>query len=86
MRGLSVAVQGFLYVLIGLGIGPTSVAIVTEYIFRSSSAVGPAIFTVTVPTTLGMIVLMVLSLRHYRNTRDRMRLAPAGPRPDHVSL
>lgn len=69
MRGLSVAVQAFLYNLVGLGLGPTSVALATEYVFHDSNAVGLAIFVVTTPVTLGMIVLMWLSLGHYRRTR-----------------
>jgi MFS family permease len=69
MRGLSVAVQAFLYILVGLGLGPTSVALATEYVFRNSKAVGVAIVVVSIPATVGMIVLVWLSLRHYRRTR-----------------
>ncbi|MBS0418753.1 MAG: MFS transporter [Proteobacteria bacterium] len=74
MRGLSVAMQAFLYMIVGLGLGPTSMALVTDYVFHDSKAVGMAIFVVATPVTVATIVLIWLSLGHYRRTRAAMDL------------
>lgn len=60
-RGVSMALVAFCNTLLGLGFGPTLVALVTEHVYRDPAAVGPAISTVVVPAGLVAVALFVLS-------------------------
>ena len=75
MRGFSVALQACTYTLVGLGLGPTSIAITTEYVFQDPQSVGLSIFAVSLSVTAASIVLIWLSISPYRATRQRMALA-----------
>ncbi len=74
MRGMVVAIQASLFTLLGLGLGPTLVAGVTELLFRSPRMVNVAIVTVSVPIVALMAGALRLSLPHYRATRARMAI------------
>jgi MFS family permease len=74
MRGMVVAIQASLFTLLGLGLGPTLVAGVTELLFRSPRMVNVAIVTVSVPIVALMAAALRLSLPHYRATRARMAI------------
>lgn len=75
MRGFSVAMQAFVYTLVGLGLGPTAVALATQYVYRSPKAVGLSIFTVAVPVTVVGTWLVWLVLPHYRLTHRQLTSA-----------
>jgi MFS family permease len=79
MRGFSVSMQAFVYTAIGLGLGPTSIALTTEYIYADLKAVGFSIVTVSVPVMLGSVVLVWRSLRFYRITRAQMLVPSRAP-------
>ena len=70
MRGFSVAIQAFVYTLVGLGLGPTSIALATQYVYRDPRAVGLSMVTVAVPVTVVGTFLVWLALPHYSLTHE----------------
>ncbi|NSZ60067.1 MFS transporter (plasmid) [Agrobacterium tumefaciens] len=57
-RGQAVAIYLFFTALIGLGIGPTAVALITDYVFKSDVAVGMSLGTVLVVASLIAAILL----------------------------
>jgi MFS family permease len=72
MRGFAVALQAFMYTLLGLGLGPTLVAFATDHLYRDAGQVGASIVTVTVPVSIVSAVLLWRALGQYRTTRARI--------------
>ena len=72
MRGQASAIYLFTITLIGLGIGPTAVAVVTDYVFMDDMAIRYSIFIVASVITLGSIVLLWMGLKPYRDARDTL--------------
>ncbi|HEX7114583.1 MAG TPA: MFS transporter [Steroidobacter sp.] len=72
LRGLIVALQAFVYTLLGLGCGPTLVAAVTDHVVRDSAKVGVAITIVALPAALLSIVLLWRALPAFRRTRAQL--------------
>ncbi len=76
-RGVGMALVAFCNTLLGLGFGPTLVALVTEHVYRDSAAVGYAISLVVVPAGVVAVVLFVLSDRAVAGRRPgRSREVP----------
>jgi MFS family permease len=79
MRAQASAIYLFTVNLIGLGCGPTAVAMVTDYVFHDDNAVGYSIMVVGTVANLSAIVFLSLGLKPYRETLVRLRnLAAAG--------
>ncbi|MEH6490937.1 spinster family MFS transporter [Halopseudomonas sp.] len=72
MRGQASAIYLFTITLIGLGIGPTAVAMVTDYVFMDDMAVRYSIFIVASVITVGSIILLWMGLKPYRAARDTL--------------
>lgn len=72
MRGQASAIYLFVITLIGLGIGPTAVALVTDYVFQDDMAVRYSIFWVASITTIGAVVLLRMGIKPYREARDTL--------------
>jgi MFS family permease len=70
MRGQASAIYLFVINLIGLGLGPTAVALATDYIFHDDNAVHLSLFLVGAAATLTAIVLLSLGLKPYRRSLD----------------
>ena len=69
-RGTGVALLTFTNTLVGLGLGPTLVALISDHVYATSTAVDRAISTVAVPAAICSGVLLVLaSLREPANRR-----------------
>jgi MFS family permease len=62
-RGSGVALITFSNTLIGLGAGPTLVALTTEYVYGQANAIDRSISTVAVPAGLVALALLVLARR-----------------------
>src|SRR5690606_19957996 len=60
-RGTAMSLVSFFAILIGLGLGPTLIAEVTETIFADPAAVGWSIAIVTVPAALVGAILFLVS-------------------------
>lgn len=63
-RGVGMALVAFCNTLLGLGFGPTLVALVTERVLGNPASVGLAISAVVVPAGTVAVVLFALSSRH----------------------
>jgi MFS family permease len=73
MRGQASAVYLFVINLIGLGIGPTAVALLTDYVFRDVLAVRYSLLVVGVTASLLASGLLWAGLRHFCLSLDRLR-------------
>jgi hypothetical protein len=92
MRAQATAIYLFVINLIGMGLGPTLVAALTEDVFRDTKAVGYSLFVVGAVAHLLGTVLLWLGLRSYRRSLDYLReyvdrgagsiQPPARPSPD----
>ena len=73
MRGQTAAVYLFIVNLIGLGVGPTAVALVTDYVFANDLALKWSMLIVGTAANLAAIALLWAGLKPYRETIARMR-------------
>jgi MFS family permease len=72
MRGQTAAVYLFIVNLIGLGVGPTAVALVTDYVFANDLALKYSMLIVGTVANIAAIVLLGAGLKSYRETVQRM--------------
>ncbi|MGA9795937.1 MAG: MFS transporter [Rhizomicrobium sp.] len=68
-RGLGTATIAFCNTIVGLGLGPTLVALATDYIYGSPSAVGLAMSTVVAPAVGACTLLFYFAAHAMRNSR-----------------
>ena len=73
MRGQTAAVYLFIVNLIGLGVGPTAVALVTDYVFANDLALKWSMLIVGTIANLMAIILLAAGLKPYRETIGRLR-------------
>ncbi|HSW15065.1 MAG TPA: MFS transporter [Solimonas sp.] len=73
MRGQASAIYLFIVNLIGLGIGPTAVALVTDYVFGDDNALRWSMLIVGVIACLLAAGLLAAGMRPYRETLARLR-------------
>lgn len=69
-RGMAMSLVSFFAILIGLGLGPTLIAAVTESVFASPAAVGWSIAIVTAPAALVGVILFLTSRHHVPKERE----------------
>lgn len=81
MRGQASAIYLFTVTLIGLGIGPTAVALVTDYIFMDDMAIRYSIFWVASIITVFSVILLWMGLKPYRESRLRLEQWSAAQTP-----
>jgi MFS family permease len=72
MRGQASALYLFVVNLIGLGLGPTAVAVLTDYVFRNDNAVNYSLLVVGMLAHLGAAVLLWAGLKPYRRSVERL--------------
>jgi MFS family permease len=72
MRGQASALYLFVVNLLGLGLGPTAVALLTDKVFADDQAVGYSLLIVTVSAELIAAVLLWLGLKPYRDSLARL--------------
>ena len=70
MRGQASAIYLFVITLIGMGIGPTAVAMVTQYGFRADEMLRYSICIVTGIALVGAAIVLSMGLKHYRKSLD----------------
>jgi MFS family permease len=73
MRGQASAVYLFILNLIGLGLGPTAVAAVTQYAFGRDDAVNYSLAIVACSASLLAAMLLWLGLKPFLKSLDRLR-------------
>jgi MFS family permease len=72
MRGQAIAVYLLIVNLIGLGVGPTAIALVTDHVFGFDAAVRYSLQIVTVAACLLAELLFLIGLRSYNLSLDRL--------------
>ena len=79
MRGQASAIYLFVITLIGLGVGPTAVALVTDFVFADDNALRYSLLIVTTLAVLMSIILLAKSLKPYRESVTRLQQWAANP-------
>jgi nitrate/nitrite transporter NarK len=72
-RGLGTSTIAFCNTIVGLGLGPTLVALAGDYLYKSPTSIGLAMSTVFAPSVLACCVLFYMASRSVRGAR----MAPA---------
>ncbi|MEZ5561302.1 MAG: MFS transporter [Pseudomonadales bacterium] len=72
LRGQMTAIYFFIANLVGLGLGPTAVALLTDYAFADPMSLGWSIATLTAVASPASGVLLVMALAHYRESAARI--------------
>ncbi|HEY1077467.1 MAG TPA: MFS transporter [Fontimonas sp.] len=72
MRGQTTAVYLFIVNLLGLGVGPTAVALVTDYVFADDQALRWSILIVGSGANLAAIAFLLAGMKPYRETHARL--------------
>jgi MFS family permease len=73
MRGQAAAIYLFVNNLIGLGVGPTAVALMTDYVFRDDNMVRYSLLIVATAAHLVSALLWWIGLKHYERSLDRLK-------------
>ncbi len=73
LRGQMTAVYFFIANLIGLGFGPTAVALLTDYAYGDPLALGKSIATLTAVAGPCSMLLLASAFRHYRESVERLQ-------------
>jgi MFS family permease len=73
MRGQASALYLFVINLIGLGLGPTAVAVMTDYVFHNDNAVHYSLLVVGTLAHLGSAALLWMGLKPFLRSLDRLR-------------
>ncbi|WP_068830560.1 spinster family MFS transporter [Pseudomonas sp. BMS12] len=73
MRGQASAIYLFVITLFGLGLGPTAVALVTDYVFADDNALRYSLLIVTTLAVLGSVLLLWRGLHPYRESLQRLQ-------------
>ncbi|MBH3337549.1 MFS transporter [Pseudomonas mendocina] len=80
MRGQASAIYLFVITLFGLGVGPTAVALVTDFVFADDAALRYSLLIVTTLAVLTSVILLAKSLKPYRESVTRLeQWAAASP-------
>jgi MFS family permease len=78
MRGQASALFLFLINVVGLGLGPPAVALLTDNVFRDPALVGLSLLFVTVAGRFGAVAAIALGLSAYRRTAHAAATWAAG--------
>ena len=73
MRGQVSAVYLFTINLIGLGAGPTAVALVTDHVFRNDNLVGSSILLVATAANVLSALILWNGLKSYVRSQDHFK-------------
>ena len=73
MRGHASAIYLFVINLIGLGLGPTAVAVMTDYVFQDDNMVNYSLLSVATLAHIGSAILLWLGLKPYLTSLNRLR-------------
>ena len=73
MRGQASAVYLFVITLFGLGVGPTAVALVTDYVYGYPEALRYSLAITATVAVLGAVVLLWMGLKPYRESVVRLQ-------------
>jgi MFS family permease len=83
MRGQASAVYLFILNLIGLGIGPSAVAMCTQYLFRRDAAVNYSLLLVSTTACLLSAIMLASGLKPFLKSLERLRHWTPEEQPEH---
>lgn len=72
LRGQAIAIYIFVVALMGMSLGPTTIAVITDYVFRDPLAVRYSIIVFTLIFSTLAFMLLYLGLKPYRRSVDAM--------------
>jgi MFS family permease len=72
MRGQASAVYLFIISIIGLGLGPQALALVTDFVFQDEKQIHLSLMWTTTVAHVGSAVLLWLGLSHFLKSRDNL--------------
>jgi MFS family permease len=70
LRGQAIALYGFIANVIGLGFGPTAIALMTDYVFHSDQALNYSLLVVGLVAHLAAALLLWIAMRTYPRSLD----------------
>jgi len=73
LRGQATACFFFVLNLVGIGLGPTAIALVTDHVFHDDGALNRAIPIVVIPAIVAGVVLLMVARKPYRALSARLR-------------
>jgi len=73
MRGQIGSIYVFVANLIGLGLGPTAVALITDYVFHNDMMVGYSLLIVTVLAHVAAIAFFWTGLKPFVRSKERFK-------------
>ncbi|TJY59760.1 MFS transporter [Sinimarinibacterium sp. CAU 1509] len=77
MRGQTTAVYLFMTNMIGLGLGPTAIALFTDYLFADDYALRWSMLIVGSLASLASLLFLTAGMKPYSQMLERLRAAPA---------
>lgn len=77
MRGVMTAGYYLMINLLAAGVAPVAVGMVTDYVFHDQMAIAKSLVVVTLATAIPGATLLLLGLRHYRESLRRAVWAPS---------
>ncbi len=72
MRGQTTAVYLFMTNMIGLGIGPTAIAVFTDYVFSDDSMLRWSMLIVASISLTGSMAILLSGMKPYREMHARL--------------
>ncbi|HJU65519.1 MAG TPA: hypothetical protein VJ596_07565, partial [Gemmatimonadaceae bacterium] len=78
MRAQASAMYLFGISFVGVGLGPTAIALVTDYVFRSDDALRYSLLVVTVLATAGSLLLLHSALPWYERSVELLKRWESG--------
>lgn len=73
MRAQATAMYLFVINIIGMGLGPTIVALLTEHVFHDKNSLHHSLLIVGILSYVGAVVLLGISLKSYRRSLDYLQ-------------
>ncbi|ADG18174.1 major facilitator superfamily MFS_1 [Paraburkholderia atlantica] len=71
-RGQAAAMNSIFTGLIGLSLGPTSVAMVTDYVLKDGKLIGTSLLVVIVPIAIAGFIACIAGQKSYQRTRSEL--------------
>lgn len=73
MRGQASALYLFVVTIIGLGVGPTAVALITDFVFADDGALRYSLLIASLVAGVLAITLLIMALKPYRASIERLQ-------------
>lgn len=75
LKGQVTALYWMVVALVGLSVGPTAIALVTDYVFQDDRMLRYSLIAVGVPGLIAALILVLISLKTYQSTCTKWQLS-----------